>query len=442
MLSLTGNLELRNGNTKLEPRTSADIDFGAQIGAIGPAAQFTSVGHAFGPSYPQKVQVSLAAARPVSTTINVQSMSNDLTLVNGGTGGETVQVTVPANTASVVVPMTGLARDASVTLKAWTTDPATFVTTTVRVLDYATDTPQLTGLSPASLTLGKSATASLSITTDIPAGPSGVSGQVSSANASQYSTAFPLTITVPADATSGTASLTSASNASGTDTLSLNGTAFTTNVTFQAVPPCSPQIVMSAVYGGGGGSGTWRCDYIELHNRSSQPASLNGLVIQYAAAGGTSITATNGKEPLPNVTVPGGGYFLASADCAGTATTNTVAADYSPFGGSNGYIAIAQGGGKVFLTTTSTPITLDSSGCVTTTSTPSVLDWIGFGSSTNCGEGTKLATTFTNSLVAERNDACVDTNSNSSDFTAVSATTTAARNSSTPVNVCSSVCGP
>src|SRR5881296_3169343 len=82
----------------------------------------------------------------------------------------------------------------------------------------------------------------------------------------------------------------------------------------QPAGAASTSIVISQVYGGGGNSGaTLRNDFIELFNRGSAPASLNGWSVQYASTTGTTWQKTN----LTSVTLAPGQYYLVQ-ESAGT----------------------------------------------------------------------------------------------------------------------------
>ena len=63
----------------------------------------------------------------------------------------------------------------------------------------------------------------------------------------------------------------------------------------------SPDLVISEVYGGGGNAGSdYAADYVELFNRGSATASLDGKSLQYASATGTgafgSVTTLSGMS--------------------------------------------------------------------------------------------------------------------------------------------------
>ena len=71
----------------------------------------------------------------------------------------------------------------------------------------------------------------------------------------------------------------------------------------------STTLVISQVYGAGGNSGAvLNADYVEIHNISATPQSLNGLSVQYESA--TPAGQWSGAAVLPNVSIPAGGYCL------------------------------------------------------------------------------------------------------------------------------------
>ena len=82
----------------------------------------------------------------------------------------------------------------------------------------------------------------------------------------------------------------------------------------------SPDLVISQVYGGGGNAGAqFTHDFVELFNRGSAPASLNGMSIQYTSATGTGTFGANDGQltPLPDVTLQPGQYYLVQESTGG-----------------------------------------------------------------------------------------------------------------------------
>src|SRR5579872_7256728 len=77
------------------------------------------------------------------------------------------------------------------------------------------------------------------------------------------------------------------------------------------------QVVISQVYGGGGNnSATLTNDFIELHNNTSVPVSLDGWSVQYGSATGTTQQVTK----LAGMIAAGGYYLVQEAVGAGGAT--------------------------------------------------------------------------------------------------------------------------
>ncbi len=100
-----------------------------------------------------------------------------------------------------------------------------------------------------------------------------------------------------------------------------------------------PQVVISQIHGGGGNSGaTYRNDFIELFNRGTQGAGLDGWSVQYASASGTAWQVT----PLAGTIEPGQ-YFLVRQAAGAGGTADLPAADVS------GSIVMSATAGKVAL---------------------------------------------------------------------------------------------
>jgi len=79
----------------------------------------------------------------------------------------------------------------------------------------------------------------------------------------------------------------------------------------QCCPQLSTTLVLSMVYSGGGGaSGTYLHDFVEIKNISATQQSLNGLSIMYGSASGQFGSASSLIFALPNITLNPGQYYL------------------------------------------------------------------------------------------------------------------------------------
>ena len=183
----------------------------------------------------------------------------------------------------------------------------------------------------------------------------------------------------------------------------------------------STTLVISQVYGGGGNTGApYHNDYIEIFNLSKNTVSLAGYSVQYAATTGTNWQKTD----LTGSLAPGQ-YFLIQ-EGAGTGGGAAL-----PTPDVIGTIPMAQGAGKVVLVSNQTLITAGTS-CP---AGASIIDKVGFGSGTNCFEGSGPTPTISNTIAAFRAAAgCTDSDNNASDF---STAAPAPRNSATTLNPCS-----
>ncbi|HEX5589750.1 MAG TPA: ExeM/NucH family extracellular endonuclease [Candidatus Limnocylindrales bacterium] len=199
------------------------------------------------------------------------------------------------------------------------------------------------------------------------------------------------------------------------------------------VAALSADIVISQVYGGGGNTGaTYTHDFIELFNRGTAPASLNGWSLQYASATGTGNFGANSGQltELPNVSLAPGQYFLvqeASTAAVGSPLPTPDVVDATP-------INMSGTGGKVALVNTTTSLGCNGGSTACPISALlQIVDLVGYGAA-NFFEGPAAAPTLSNTTAALRGDGgCTETDVNSADFTAV---TPAPRNTSTPLDPC------
>jgi hypothetical protein len=164
--------------------------------------------------------------------------------------------------------------------------------------------------------------------------------------------------------------------------------------------------VIAQVYGAGGNAGAlFTHDYGVLFNRGNQPASLDGLVLQYAKDDGVFGTQL---VSLPSAVLQPGQYFLiqfqGGANGSALPTPDLISA-----------LAMGAAGGKVALV----PATSLLSGCGnkdTSCSLTNVIDFVGYGSASQYeGSGHTPSLSATKAAM-RKGGGCVDTDDNAADF--------------------------
>ena len=197
----------------------------------------------------------------------------------------------------------------------------------------------------------------------------------------------------------------------------------------------STTIVISQAYGGGGGStGTYLYDYVELHNVSNATQSLTGFSLQYGSATGQfASTAANLYAFPAGTTIPAGGYLLIQLGPVGSAgaafpVTPDLTTGNLTMSGVSGKVALANQATSLSCGATATPCTLPN---------PAIVDLVAWGTSNNAEGGVSVnngvAITSTQGSV-RKTLGCTDTDNNNADFDVVTAPVP--RNSATPVNIC------
>jgi DNA/RNA endonuclease G (NUC1) len=214
------------------------------------------------------------------------------------------------------------------------------------------------------------------------------------------STTFTWTSDAPAVATvdaSGTVTGVGAGVATITATAT-DGTRNDATITVSAIS----DVVISQVYGGGGNSGApLTNDYIELFNRGTTTASLDGWSVQQASASGSSWKVT----PLSGSIAPGHYYLIQEAAGAGSPAP-------LPTPDAIGSIPIGASSAKVVLAKTTAII---GGSCPVGTD---VADRVSYGSGADCATewGGIGGSTSNTSAIYRQNDGCVNTGSSSADF--------------------------
>lgn len=201
-----------------------------------------------------------------------------------------------------------------------------------------------------------------------------------------------------------------------------------------AGPAVSTTIVISQAYGGGGGSsGTYTFDYVELKNLSSSPQSLNGLSLMYGSSAGQFGSSSSNVFALPNVTLQPGQYYLVQLSTAGTGgaafpvPADAVTTNLS-MAAANGKVALTNGLAANSCGATATPCALPNA---------QIVDLVAWGTANNAEGGASTnagaALTSTQGNV-RKNGGCTDTDNNNSDFDIV--TNPVPRNSSSTSMPC------
>jgi hypothetical protein len=128
----------------------------------------------------------------------------------------------------------------------------------------------------------------------------------------------------------------------------------------------STDVVISAVYGGGGNAGaTIRNDFIELANLTGNPVDVSGWSVQYASTAGTvfQMTALSGS-------IPANGRYLVQ-QAAGPSGSLVL-----PTPDATGSIPMSATSGVVALVTAQIPLVGCGISCATA---PNVKDLVGYG---------------------------------------------------------------
>ncbi len=207
----------------------------------------------------------------------------------------------------------------------------------------------------------------------------------------------------------------------------------------------SPQLVISQVYGAGGNSGaSLRNDYVEIFNRGTTDASLNGMSLQYASSTGTGNFGGTAAQitVLPNITVaPGHYYLLQEASSGVNGAVLPVTADLMV---TTNPINLSGTAGKIALVNSTTSLGCNGGSVpCNATQLSLIVDLVGYGtggSGANFFEGSGPAPTLTTTTAALRLvGGCTDTNQNAADFTSG---TPNPHNAASPAHVCAASTAP
>lgn len=309
--SVTGVLALRSMVSKIEPRAATDLTPGAPaIASFGPALSFVRTNQIMTATFPSPLTITLNGAQ--TSTVMV-----DVTSDNAAVQPVSPVVFMPGQTtASVIVNSMSAAATATISARIGTGPTST---AQIRVLD-GTETPVLTGLTPATATVAPSGMLTLTVTLDVPAGPAGVDValQLNPATAGTV----PATVHVGMNQTSATFVYQhSGSDIAATITASLGAAMFNANLTIMASTGTGlmiNEIDYDQI-------GTDNAEFIELYNPTTAPVDLTDLAI-------VLINGSNNAEyrrvPLgPASSIPAGGYLVIATS---TVTVQGTGVRYTP----------------------------------------------------------------------------------------------------------------
>ncbi|HHH10712.1 MAG TPA: hypothetical protein ENK23_01365 [Sorangium sp.] len=257
--SITGVLDYRNGNSKLEPRDALDLVAGAPIIVdFSPGLSFVRQGDSGVPTIPAPLTVTLSGPAQGDTFVAIASADpTSLTVVGGG-------VTIANGQTSAPVLVDGLLQAASVGLTA--SLDTVMVNADVRVVGAA-EVPQLIAIDPPNSVVAPSASVPIKVVLDIPS--NGTNAAVTLGLLPGTFGTVPAMVSVPADQTSASFMFMAGANV-GTETLTatLGGSMAQASID---VAVNGGLVINEVDYDQPGADSD---EFVEIYNSTSVPISL------------------------------------------------------------------------------------------------------------------------------------------------------------------------
>lgn len=284
-LSLTGVLDFRNGNSKLEPRSATDVVSGPpSLVALNPALVYLR--EDAGTTLPAPLLARLSNGAFGDTAVTIRSSGPEVRVGDGGL------IIVPGGGLFAEVPLFGVSSTDGGTVTITATMGADSRTAQVRVLG-PNDVPALVSLTPQNVSIARSGTQRFTVGIDLPA---------ASATAVTLSLVpntlgvAPITVSIPADATTASFDVTldAAATGSGTLTATLNTVSLVAQVSVRTQMAATNLLISEY------GEGNSNNKYLEIFNGTGAPIDLSGYSMKTYANGTTTPTATLAMTGLLN----------------------------------------------------------------------------------------------------------------------------------------------
>lgn len=236
------------------------------LAAFEPAQSFSTIGSVSAATTPVPLTISIPAPLAADQFIEISSSNADELLVPSG------GVTVPAGQTSAPVLVTALAAG-DVELTAVSPNGQQELTAHVQVI-LPTDTPSITSLTPASITLLSGASATFSVVLQF---PESANTTVALALSPASAGTLPASVIVPAGASSANFTYTDAGQGNtATITATLGASTVTATVEGLQVQTANRLVINEVDYDN---VGTDSAEFIELYNGGSTDISLSGKAV-------------------------------------------------------------------------------------------------------------------------------------------------------------------